>query len=335
MEKPVLFLTNDPVHNPLNASGILPQLPEPETIHAAHPKKYICKTGGYTEEGLIANGSSVYKYDINTTEAQTWLTYSEEPRTLLVYMLSKDVACSLSGYGRVTFKEGYCYLLYLPPGITHKTDFSTGHTQVIHVNLVAEHLRVLIVAHGWVSNIVNHFEQRSSFGLCEREVHIKPETYLQIDHLFNFNDEPAMFILFIRARVMDMLREYVHELSVADGEKKTCINRPFSFYEKVLMARTIIERTDVKISVRAMAQRVKLSRSDLQKGFSEMFHHTFDKYQVKIRMGRAANILINKKNISVNDVSRQFGYDESSFIKRFKTIFTLTPLQYRKKYGKY
>ena len=62
--------------------------------------------------------------------------------------------------------------------------------------------------------------------------------------------------------------------------------------------------------------------------FKKNFDCTFSKYILKLRVTKAADLIINS-DMSITDISEYLGYDYYHFNKVFKSHFSLTPKQYK------
>lgn len=87
-----------------------------------------------------------------------------------------------------------------------------------------------------------------------------------------------------------------------------------------------------EISVSDLAERAKLSSSQLHREFSRCFGITPNHYIREVRIGVARHLL-ESGELSMADIATQSGfYDQSHFSRQFKTSTGLSPLQYRKRF---
>ena len=83
------------------------------------------------------------------------------------------------------------------------------------------------------------------------------------------------------------------------------------------------------LTLNYMADRLSLSSSYLTKIFKSHVGYTFKQYVDKIRFDKA-RALLRGTNASLRGILDQVGYvDETNFIRRFKALEGVTPMQYR------
>ena len=104
-----------------------------------------------------------------------------------------------------------------------------------------------------------------------------------------------------------------------------------SYYEKILdEVKKYIEDNFQEASLEAVAIRVNLSASYLSRIVKEKCDFGFAEYLVKIRMEKAAEMLMDSHYKSY-DIAYYVGYDNpKSFSHAFKGYYGRTPMDYRK-----
>lgn len=86
-----------------------------------------------------------------------------------------------------------------------------------------------------------------------------------------------------------------------------------------------------KITVRSLAQQVYTSVNTLERHFHEKLGMTLTEYMRRIRLAKAADLLLDTPNVT--EVCALCGFSGySSFIAQFRDAYGITPLQYKKKY---
>ena len=83
-------------------------------------------------------------------------------------------------------------------------------------------------------------------------------------------------------------------------------------------------------TVQMMADRFDVSLTNISQYFKSRTGQTIIDYITRLRIAKAKELLLNT-TMSVNDIALQVGYlNSSSFIRRFKQITKLTPMQFLK-----
>jgi AraC-like DNA-binding protein len=95
----------------------------------------------------------------------------------------------------------------------------------------------------------------------------------------------------------------------------------------------VITNFDREISLDEIATIAIFSTPSFCRYFKKRTNKTFIQFLNEIRIGNACRLLIDNENYSISDVCFSCGfYNISYFIKQFKKITGLTPLNYRRKF---
>lgn len=87
-----------------------------------------------------------------------------------------------------------------------------------------------------------------------------------------------------------------------------------------------------KLSIAEMAYSLGYSHNYLCSQFKACFGKTIQQFLIENKIEKAATLL-KVSDLSVDNIGKSLGWSKTScFIKNFKDIYGLTPLQYRKKY---
>ncbi len=88
---------------------------------------------------------------------------------------------------------------------------------------------------------------------------------------------------------------------------------------------------DKRVSLKDAAERVGLSPKYLSRVFKEKTGEGFDEYRLRVRMGKAAELL-DTTDYSVDEISYRVGYENAeSFARLFKRIRGCTPTGHRER----
>lgn len=89
-----------------------------------------------------------------------------------------------------------------------------------------------------------------------------------------------------------------------------------------------------QISIRGLAKMTRLSLSQFDRKFKELFQMTPSDYIHRVRVN-AARRMLEKSSDSIGVIAVECGfYDQSHFTKRFKRVVGLSPSVYRRQYGR-
>ena len=85
---------------------------------------------------------------------------------------------------------------------------------------------------------------------------------------------------------------------------------------------------DVNFSIQALAERQGMTSAALSQYFKAQTGMTAMEYLTEKRMQKAKELL-REGNLTLNEITERIGYiNTSSFIRRFKGLYGLTPRQY-------
>lgn len=95
----------------------------------------------------------------------------------------------------------------------------------------------------------------------------------------------------------------------------------------------ILDNIDSSICLNSVAEAFYISPSHLSKIFKKSTGINFSDFIISKKFERAAQLLLEEKNMEINELAEKVGYQNISyFTKLFKERYGITPLQYRKKY---
>ena len=134
----------------------------------------------------------------------------------------------------------------------------------------------------------------------------------------------GMYRLRTKALLIEMLAELVEDSCIYEPsiKKNTSVQRNMISY--------IQEHFADKISLEMLAEEFHMSEKYISRYFKEQFAISFTQYVSHLRMERAQDLLRNS-DLSVTEISFSSGYPSVNFfIRSFKEMNQITPLQYRK-----
>jgi len=146
-----------------------------------------------------------------------------------------------------------------------------------------------------------------------------------IAEIIEINEEKKLgYQLRTRIFLLELIERFLQEdsLQQANITGTTGMQRELLSY--------IQEHYTEKITLFMLAQEFHLSEKYISWYFKEHFHISFMQYVSHLRMTRAKNLLFNTEQ-SITEIAYSCGYPSVNyFIRSFKEIHSITPLQYRK-----
>lgn len=132
----------------------------------------------------------------------------------------------------------------------------------------------------------------------------------------------------IRLKILELLN-YISSIDFSFEDKyqvfsKECIEKTKSVRDYM------IENLSRKTTIDYICKRFDITPTLFKRCFKELFQYPPHEYLNRIRMARAAELLV-ATNMNILEVSVEIGYSSSSnFSRAFRDIYNISPLQYRK-----
>jgi transcriptional regulator GlxA family with amidase domain len=110
-------------------------------------------------------------------------------------------------------------------------------------------------------------------------------------------------------------------------------HRPTTIHFRTALLQDALAIVDAEyaeeLSLDDIARRVATSRRQLQRAFAEIGHTTFREHLTRVRMDRAADLLVDR-GLTVREVARRVGYRQpAQFAKAFRRHLGMGPTEYR------
>ncbi len=127
----------------------------------------------------------------------------------------------------------------------------------------------------------------------------------------------------------DIIKASIHALTVAVNKLPGISADDKNRDDRLIAMQNYIQANYQRVTLEDMANTFHLSEPYISKYIKEKSGRTFGEHVARIRMKKAKNLLKNG-NMTVEDISGAVGYQNvEHFIRMFKKIFDMTPLQYR------
>ncbi|GBF76646.1 hypothetical protein PA598K_05127 [Paenibacillus sp. 598K] len=98
--------------------------------------------------------------------------------------------------------------------------------------------------------------------------------------------------------------------------------------------RYVEEHPEEDISLELLASKLNITSNYLSSYFKEKNHMNFSEYVNGVRLGKAKTLLLEHKDLTVQEIGKIVGfYNSNTFIRNFKKLNGLTPGEFRKQFG--
>ena len=263
-------------------------------------------------------------------ELQTLRFSIEKPYAAFVFVLQGEASYSLPGMGRIPIEEGSYYLFYFPTGI-HSLQLETNICMFVQIELSPSMLYKLAGSYYGMYEAHNSIIENGPEGVMLNANWMNPRVCNTLSKLIYCRLEEEIGALYQETRIRDLLLLYAED--VADKDKKGPGNFNFTSADinAILEAgNQQIQKIDETVYLKDLARNAHLHPLKLQAGFKKIFGKSPAKLITDARIEKAKSLL-KETDKSVKDIAYETGFcNASSFIRFFKRLEGVTPLQYRK-----
>ncbi len=202
----------------------------------------------------------------------------------------------------------------------YPADFYIGFELGIIEELFTDKTRTILDEFGIDLNVFkNASDQKNGLFITETDSEIQ-KLWLE---MYSNDQDPNL----IKLDLLKILRLLSNHHLVED-EKTVYLTKG-----QMLLAKTVYDRLtkdiSVHVSMREIAEELKVNESSLKNYFKIMFDMNVSEYMRVLRLKRAAKLLTETK-LSVFDIADQCGYtNQGRFARLFKEYYGMRPLEYR------
>lgn len=319
---------------------LIPAPAIPENLHALlfKPVRPTFTTGIYGNfllQEIAHQQYGICVTDFYVEKPVTLLARGAQPVVAFVLIVSGNFICRPGDAGSTIMQESHCYAIRLSQESGTTVRLSRGHHRAVFF-MLTDHW---FTAQARKSEIVNVLRQTIAHDLThdpqKLEVPFSLRTKAILYDIENspFNDEPLATNQqdeYMQSCIVEFLEDYAR---IHDQPPEARVHYGVllkTFAERLLQIRSLIDEHHGRpMTIEQLAKKFGLNTRQLKTGFREMFNVTIGRYQLQRRMERAALLLVQTSK-PIELICDMVGYDDrSSFTRRFKPIFKMTPLQYR------
>ncbi len=259
--------------------------------------------------------------------ADTWLhPFVARSLITLHLMLQGSVRCRLKGFGEAWLHEGSYSLFYIPDGRLHDAWFEPGVYLSFHIDLSPQFLQRLAMKYPELKEVLERLRRRSGEGVRQHSTHITHEIIRLIEEMKHcpYKEEPDKS-WYLETRIRELLGLYVQDRPTA---KEKLFHRTAFLMKKIDYY--LESHLDEHLTIPGIAQRFYLSKSTLQRWFTQYFNKPFHQYLLERRM-QQAQILLRETDMTLLEIAIKTGYrDAASFSHAFTRYTGEAPGHYRK-----
>lgn len=285
----------------------------------------------------ITNGQyCICVTDLFIEKPVTLIARSTQPVLAFTLPVSGSFICHPDYSASIIMQESNCYTISLTQDVEAAFHLSRGHHHVVFLvvtpNVFSDYAARL-PAIKWLKEEIDAHLVTDPQRL---ETPFTLRTKAALHDIENYNSLPEQsdaIHQYMQGQLTRFFRDYANVLQQPAELRVRYGMLLKTFAERLLQVRVAVDEHEGKpLTVEQLAKQFGLNTRQLKTGFREMFGTSVDRYQLDIRMERATLLLISTSN-TIELICDMVGYeDRSSFTRRFKPVYKMTPQQYRIKY---
>lgn len=322
-------MTTNPKKDPLFSTPLVPADFEQYILPNTERMFYRSHNYQYLEQVYHSPDCVMAFLDFKVLRSCFTIPVADEPMITLLYMLMGGVRGELAGYGTAPLKQGHSYLLYLPAEMSHKAFMKKGHLRVMYCIIAKPYIDIMATENCGIANLLASFSSGSSQSIIEKPACISFNALYQMWQVKNCNNSLAHRQALLMSRGRDLVLDYVSEIQAPFKPVKKFVSDVLDRSDKIFEAKDVIDKSEKKLKIAAIAAMVGLTERQLEKGFKATFKKSIGKYQLELIIHRVCLLLITT-NASVQEIAFEVGYSEVSNLSRiFRQVMGVTPTEYR------
>jgi AraC-like DNA-binding protein len=257
----------------------------------------------------------------------------EEPLVEIYINLETEVQFHIHQIGNIALKTGAYNIIY-SPFIKCEYFFQQGlNYKTLSVSCPPPLLASLAQAFPVMEKIVEKTKQHKPFLLFGGDARVSREMIHIIRELTTCSYTGELRDSYLEARTVDML------LLCLKNESRNGKRLPLRLRQhEILLIESVrldlLQNLDTPYTLAQLATKSGLSKSKLARGFKHLTGSTVYGFQLRARMEKAKELLLTS-DAAISSIGADTGYQAvDGFSKAFKKQYGLSPMDYRKKYGK-
>lgn len=312
-----------------------------ETTHSISPvyKPYIIPVArglsiqgpfGVLLEQELAFDIFIFRYYVLLIrEERNFYLETTDIQVSFWYMLENQISFYAKEHPTaVALWEGQFQLSGLPAG-QYNSMLEPGNYRFCRLDIKCEHLAELSNTYKPIQVIMHKVERNTPAVFRNNALAIPVEALLSLQCIFEVNEPGLLGRMSIESNAKKLLLLSLDAL-VAQHKTPTILGSGKHEHEKI--KGFIKNNLDKRLTVELLCQHFKIGKTKLQEGFMLLSGKSVHQFIIEERINMAKLLLLT--DVSVSDVAAKVGYVETSnFIRMFKQITGMTPMQYKILHG--
>ncbi|MBA4166093.1 MAG: helix-turn-helix transcriptional regulator [Chitinophagaceae bacterium] len=291
--------------------------------------------GNFLSQALEGGDYEVCEYRAHITKKVRMFPKANRPMLTLVYVLRGTICCILKDFGEVILSEGKYYFFYVPEKEENSAFFEPGDFVFFHICMSAAYLSGLSEKYEWIKEVIRMQQEKVPSGIHTEPLPITSRAWAIIEQIKQCGETGSDRDIFMCGRIYDLLLIFSKDHMQMKKIKGASLAGSESKYAMAMQkAKSIVDsHNGAPLHIGELSRMLGVNSQVMKTEFKRVFRRPVYTYQLQLRMDMACDMLVEQQ-VSVQYIADEIGYkNPSSFIKKFKELFGMTPLKYRRKYG--
>lgn len=317
----------------LRFSDVLPEYLKPLAINGASCQACAGKFGHVVCQQIDTPTFSLRQLDFYFNQPTHIGITQEEPQVEIYINLGPELQFHVHQVGNIAVNAG-AYNIFYSPFIKCEYFFQEGmEYKTLSVICPPRLLHSLALAFPIMNKIMEKSKHKKPLMLFAGDATVSREVMYTIREITECQYTGELLHVFLEARIVDLL------ILCLKNERGNGRHIPMHLHEHDIaliesVRAELLKDLDRTFTLKELALKTGISKSKLARGFKQMTGATVYGYQLQARLERAKEMLLTSE-APISDIGADTGYQAvDSFSKAFKKQYGLSPLDYRKKYGK-
>ncbi|WP_177192186.1 helix-turn-helix domain-containing protein [Chitinophaga arvensicola] len=255
---------------------------------------------------------------------------TERPMVAVVCIIKGKLSYDLSGHGNFIMPQGKYGFYYIPPHTENSTFLAAGDHEVIYFSFSADFLSSFVSQHANFQELYDAQQNEVKRGYVFPVFKIGVEERRILDAMKLNNLLGPARLIFLQARINDLLISYFSSLEIADGSHL----REEDQRERFRDIETFIqENYHLPLKIHFLSRKAGMNQRSFEKGFKAYFGVKAKEYIEHLRVKLATELLKNS-DMPITTIAYHVGFAGTNYFSFvFRKLQGCSPREYRQRFS--
>lgn len=252
------------------------------------------------------------------------------PMVAMVCILKGKLSYDLFGHGNFMMTQGRYGFYYIPPHTENSTFLVEGGHEVVYFSFSADFLSSFVSQHAAFQELYDAQQQEEKRGQVFPVFKTGVEERRILDAMRLTNLLGPARLIFLQARIHDLLVSYFTSLEIADGSQF----REESQRERFREIETFIqENYHLPLKIHFLSRKAGMNQRSFEKGFKAYFGVKAKEYIEHLRVKLATDLLKNS-DMPITTIAYHVGFAGTNYFSFvFRKLQHCSPREYRQRFA--